>query len=124
MSVFLTPFTLALFCLPQVCELAMAKGESFESVLSRLMCCRLLSKIVLKLARPALTVADQSPIVQSPSGILGADRPVISAILEKAIALCSDADAEVRVCICEEMEPIARTAGSGGRVILAERVFL
>mmetsp|Transcript_38549 Transcript_38549/g.46602 ORF Transcript_38549/g.46602 Transcript_38549/m.46602 type:complete len:770 (+) Transcript_38549:354-2663(+) len=74
----------------EVTALALSKGEVDETVQSRVVCCKVLGAIVPQLDRESIEFS----------------------FFSKAMALCQDTDYEVRICMCEQLDPIARAVGA------------
>ena len=68
-----------------VSDLALSKGQVEETVESRVVCCRIMGALAPHLDRSALE----------------------SKLFRKAMALCQDTDAEVRICMCEQLYAFA-----------------
>ena len=68
-----------------VANLALSKGQVEETVDSRVVCCRLMGALAPHLERSALE----------------------SKLFRKAMAMCQDTDAEVRICMCEQLHTFA-----------------
>ncbi|XP_067680173.1 serine/threonine-protein phosphatase 4 regulatory subunit 4-like [Haliotis asinina] len=72
-----------------VLTIAVAKGQLSQSVQARLSCCKILGKIATKF-EPFIIKKEILPVVQS---------------------LCQDVDYEVRGCMCQQLDPVARGLG-------------
>eukprot|EP00232_Nephroselmis_pyriformis_P017459 CAMPEP_0182900592 /NCGR_PEP_ID=MMETSP0034_2-20130328/28966_1 /TAXON_ID=156128 /ORGANISM="Nephroselmis pyriformis, Strain CCMP717" /LENGTH=678 /DNA_ID=CAMNT_0025034831 /DNA_START=313 /DNA_END=2346 /DNA_ORIENTATION=+ len=73
-----------------VLKLALAKGEVAETVQSRGICCRLLGTIAPHIDRQL----------------------IMDTFFHKSMALCQDTDYQVRICMAQQLEPIARAVGA------------
>ncbi|BFI43170.1 serine/threonine-protein phosphatase 4 regulatory subunit 4 [Marchantia polymorpha subsp. ruderalis] len=73
----------------ELMHIALSKGESQQSVQARTACCAILGSIAPLLKREEIE----------------------KYFLQKAMGLCQDTDLEVRVCMCEQLNHIARAVG-------------
>ncbi|OAE32256.1 hypothetical protein AXG93_1865s1140 [Marchantia polymorpha subsp. ruderalis] len=73
----------------ELMHIALSKGESQQSVQARTACCAILGAIAPLLKREEIE----------------------KYFLQKAMGLCQDTDLEVRVCMCEQLNHIARAVG-------------